>query len=367
MERVLILTSASGSGHNRVAQALRQGLIDEGGETVQVVVADPFKGTDFPSRMTRLYGPAIVNASWLWGMLYHLTDNVRWAMALASPLERAVALTLEKEKPDLVVSVHPLCHGAALRALQRMGRAVPVAAMITDLMDVHVAWQDPGVSLFLAPTQAVAHQLEARGVPPLRVHCMGLPVHAGFRDTGVQADCVREQLGLDPERPTILVTGGGEGAGRLERAARVAVEALPRAQVVVACGRNESLRRRLNAADLPGRILGFVENMAQWMRACDVVVAKAGALTVTEATASRRPLVVIDALPGQERGNLKYILKSGIGVHAPPDRPLARALRALEAQAFRPRAWLDNMERIDQPQASELTARLLLERVRADD
>ncbi|MDO8691709.1 MAG: glycosyltransferase, partial [Dehalococcoidia bacterium] len=149
---------------------------------------------------------------------------------------------------------------------------------------------------------------------------------------------------------------------------RTVMDALPRAQLVVVCGRNDRLRKKLAAMDLPGKVLGFVEDMARWMRACDVVVCKAGALTVAEATApARRPLVIVDALPGQEKGNLRYVLESGIGVHAPPGRPLARALRALEEPAFHPRALIENKARTDRPRASEQAAGLLLERVWANE
>lgn len=346
---------------------MRSSLAREGGDGVQVEVVDPFQGGDYPSRLTRLYGPAIVRASWLWGILYRITDSRGRVTSLEAPLDAAVASVLVRVNPDLVVSVHPLCHGAALRSLARMGRRVPVAAVITDLMDVHMAWQDPGVSLFLVPTPGVARQLVSQGIAPAKVHCVGLPVDGAFRvGTGPVGEALAG-LGLDPDKPAVMVSGGGEGAGPLERASRTVMAALPGAQLVVVCGRNERLRKKLVAMDLPGKALGFVEDMARWMRACDVVVCKAGALTVAEATAARRPLVIVDALPGQEKGNLRYVLESGIGVHAPPDRPLARALRALEEQAFHPRVCIENMARTDRPHASEQAASLLLGRVGANE
>ncbi|MDO8689770.1 MAG: hypothetical protein Q7R39_07120 [Dehalococcoidia bacterium] len=51
----------------------------------------------------------------------------------------------------------------------------------------------------------------------------------------------------------------------------------------------------------------------------------------------------------------------------PPDRPLARALSALEEQAFHPRVRIENMARADTPGASEQAASLLLERVWANE
>ncbi|MDP2728254.1 MAG: glycosyltransferase, partial [Dehalococcoidia bacterium] len=289
-------------------------------------------------------------------------DNRWWASRLAAPLEGALTTLLRLQCPDFIVSVHPLCHGAALGALKRMGVNVPVAVLVTDLLDIHAAWQAAGVSLFLAPTEGAARQLVYQGCPSNSVHPVGLPVQSDFGNGNGQKATLRLRLGLDPDKPTILVTGGGEGAGPLERAARTIARTLPHAQMVIVCGRNESLHRRISASGLPARILGFVENMAQWMQACDVVVAKAGAVTVAEAVAARRPLLIISALPGQEKGNLRFVLDSGIGAYTPPGPPLAQALRALEAQDYRPAGWLANMAKVDRPLASDQAASLLIER-----
>ena len=364
MPRILILTSASGAGHNRVAQALAGALAHWADGAGEITIADPFLGADLPSRITRLYGGAIVRAPWLWGLLYRMTDNRRNAAALAAPLEAAVERQLEGRRPDLIVSVHPLCHGAALRALKRTGFDVPVAVLVTDLMDVHAAWQPPGVSLFLVPTEEAAWQVVAGGHPPERVYSFGLPIDNDFRngngDNGHKT-WLRRRLGLDPDIPAIMVTGGGAGAGPLEQAARTISRVLPQAQLVITCGTNEVLRRRLQAKGLRGRILGFVDNMAQWMQACDVVVAKAGAVTVGEAVAARRPLLIVSALPGQEKGNLRFVLESAVGTHTPSGPVLARALRTLEAEDYRPAGWLENMARVDRPKAQDHAARLLIE------
>ena len=364
MARILILTSASGAGHNRVAEALAGAFSVRGNGAVQVTIADPFAGADLPSKITRLYGGTIKRAPWLWGLLYRISDHPRWEPALAAPLERAVGGLLARQRPDLIVSVHPMCHGAALRALRRMDADIPVAVQVTDLLDVHAAWQSPEAALMLVPTAEAAGRVVARGYPEERVYALGLPVHEGFRSAdGHNGHKVglRCRLGLDPDRPTIMVTGGGEGAGPLEPAVRTIVRALPEAQMVVICGRNELLRRRLSAAGLPGRVLGFVEDMSHWMQACDVVVAKAGAVTVAESVAARRPILIMCALPGQEQGNLRFVLESGIGAHTPPGPALAGALRFLDGQGYQPATWLENMARVDRPQAQERAADLLLE------
>lgn len=363
MPRILLLTSASGAGHNSVAQTLSRALSAKYGESVEVKLMDPFRGPDARSRMVRLYGPTIVRAPWLWGAVYHATNSRRCFPAIAWPLVGVMASLLEEQTPDLVVSVHPLCHGAALLALRQLSMRVPVAVVITDLLDIHAAWQVPGVSLFLTPTAGAAQQLLDGGCASNSVSDPGMPLPDEFRNGSAHNGDLRRRLDLEYDRPVVLVTGGGEGAGPIERSVRTILRTIPEAQLVVVCGNNSGLMRRLSARGFSGHVLGFVDNMADWMHACDVVVAKAGALTVSEAAAARRPLLVMDALPGQEQGNLRFVMEAGIGAYAPPGRPLSRALRALQAAEFRPDSWLVNMARVDRPQASDRASTLLLERI----
>ena len=66
-------------------------------------------------------------------------------------------------------------------------------------------------------------------------------------------------------------------------------------------------------------ILGYCDNVPELMRAADLLVTKAGPGTIAEASLAEVPVVVYDFIPGQERGNLKYVETNGIGVVALTD------------------------------------------------
>ena len=88
--------------------------------------------------------------------------------------------------------------------------------------------------------------------------------------------------------------------------------------VVVICGRNRSLRRRVSRLAErtgDGRLTaqGFVGNMADWLRCADIVVGKAGPGTIAEATCCGAPLVLTSFVPGQEKGNAEFVTESGAG------------------------------------------------------
>jgi 1,2-diacylglycerol 3-beta-galactosyltransferase len=247
---------------------------------------------------------------------------------------------------------------------------------VTDLVSIHRSWLAPGATAYVVPTaEARAHAL-AQGIVAERIHLLGMPVHASFsgESAGARAphqgrdqehDQGRVALGLRPDLPVVLLVGGGEGVGRLAQSARALMaEALP-AQLVVICGHNARLQRALRQRCPTARTLthvrGFVRTMPELMRAADVVVTKAGPQTISEAVIAGVPLILTDALPGQEAGNIGYTLRHGLGVHAPSDAALVRCVRErLAASPSERAAARTNAERVARPRAAFEIAGLIL-------
>lgn len=150
----------------------------------------------------------------------------------------------------------------------------------------------------------------------------------------------RLALGLHPDVPTVLVVGGGDGVGGLaaivpaltaalgaSSAAAATDGAAPVAQVLVVCGKNEAVRRRVAAAPAVPRVsltvTGFVTNMADWMGAADCLVTKAGPGTIAEALICGLPMVLSAYLPGQEAPNVPFVVEGGVGVYRRRPREIA--------------------------------------------
>jgi 1,2-diacylglycerol 3-beta-galactosyltransferase len=103
--------------------------------------------------------------------------------------------------------------------------------------------------------------------------------------------------------------GGGSGAGHL----------------VVICGRNRRLEDRLSGYPWPSHttVKGFVDNMWEWMAASDCVITKAGSGTIAEALALGRPILLSGHIPGQEDGNVTYVVENGVGAYSEEPREIA--------------------------------------------
>lgn len=152
---------------------------------------------------------------------------------------------------------------------------------------------------------AVADLVQARSVDA-----------AGARRAGAQA------LGLDPDLPTLLVTGGSLGAVSVNRAVAGAAASLlaTGAQVLHLTGRGKSGDVQEAVTGVPGaeryHVLEYLTQMERALAVADVVVGRAGAGTVCELAALGVPAVYVP-LPvgnGEQRLNARGVVDAGGGV-----------------------------------------------------
>jgi processive 1,2-diacylglycerol beta-glucosyltransferase len=143
------------------------------------------------------------------------------------------------------------------------------------------------------------------------------------------ARAARQTLGLPPNRPVVLAMAGSWGSvGRLPDVARALGRARrPLAGVLVA-GRDRRLQATLErcAAGAPLRVLGWVPDVHRLMAAADLLVTKAGGMTLAEAMAVQTPLLFYGSLPGQERRNERFAAGAGLALVARRRRDLDRLL-----------------------------------------
>jgi 1,2-diacylglycerol 3-beta-galactosyltransferase len=264
---------------------------------------------------------------------------------------------------DLVVSVHPLANAPALRALGR--RRPPYITVVTDLVTAHALWYHRNADLTIVPTQEAYRRAITNGLQPEKVRVVGLPVADRFcQPPGERAD-LRRQFGWPQERVVILLVGGGEGMGPLERTAHAVAAGCPQAALAIIAGRNQALKERLETYDweIPTFIYGFTRQMPELMQAADILVTKAGPGTISEALIAGLPMVLYSRLPGQEDGNIRYVVAEGAGIWAPKPEQIVSALSNWIENPARRQEAVAACRRLARPQAARQIARLLAERV----
>jgi UDP-N-acetylglucosamine:LPS N-acetylglucosamine transferase len=335
--RLLVISATTGQGHNAAAAAVEEqaGRLWPGCEIRRVDTLDA---------MGPVLGPALglahrVSADrtpWLSGLCYRRLWRQPWFAETSGRLTgawagRALRPVVAEFLPDLVVSTYPLGTAGLDWLRRRGGLDLPVAAIVADFVphpfrvypeiDLHYVASEPGLrAMWLARPDTRG----AVGAPP---------VVSAFHPVGTEdRAAARAAFGLPPDRPVVLISLGPAGSGSVRRAVRGALAADPGTCVVVACGRNEALRRRLVGGTEPtARLvaLGWTDRMPELISAADVVITGAGGASALEALATSRPVLLFEPVAGHGEVNAALMEQAGLGRVCADPVQLTATLRGL--------------------------------------
>jgi 1,2-diacylglycerol 3-beta-galactosyltransferase len=365
---ILFLFSDTGGGHRSATEAIIEALRIEFDDRVTTQMVDIFHDiAPRPLSYAPKWYPYIVRIPEVWGFSYRISNGTRRARLIVESAYPYVRRTLHKVikryPADMIVSLHPLANDPFLHALGETHP--PFITVVTDLVTTHVLWYHKGADLCLVPTEAAYQRALLSGLKTEQVKVVGLPVADRFCRPAGDKKALRQQLGWPQERLVVLLVGGGEGMGPLEKTAVAIAEANLPITLVIITGRNAELKERLEARQWPmiTLIYGFVRKMPDFMRAADILVTKAGPSTISEALIARLPMIIYSRLPGQEDGNVNYVISEGVGVWAPKTSYIVSALQA----------WITHPKQLElaseaccqaaRPEAAREIARILINRL----
>ena len=339
--KVLILSASIGEGHDLPARVLAEGIAAEAPDA-EIEIVDSLALVN-PLVRRLVLDSSRFHSKWgnrVFDLSYRLITDVRptrWFAArltqwlAARPIRRAV---LERA-PDIVISTYPGTT-EVLGDLRAKGRIdAPVVSAITDLAALRF-WAHPGVDLHLI-THPESEEEVREIAPESSIACVRGLTDARFYESRDQGDA-RRDLGLPPEGPVVLVSGGGWAVGDLEGAAEEALR-LDGSTVVCLCGRNEGLRATLAerfAAEPRVRVEGFTERMPDWFAAADLLVHSTAGLTVLEAIMSGCGVVSYGWGLGHVRVNNEAFIRYGLAEVARSRGELEPAMRRALAASGTP-------------------------------
>jgi processive 1,2-diacylglycerol beta-glucosyltransferase len=342
--RVLIFTATVGEGHDLPARTLADQLRQESPDS-EIVTEDGLRamGRGFVLVNEKAAGVVFfrLGLQWLWDATFWLCVGFAPTRRLTQAAvhafgSRGVLRLVRHVRPDVIVSVYPMTT-EVLGKLRRTGRLdIPVVAAITDLAAMHY-WAAPGIDLHLViHPESIEEVREVAGVDSdvQVVHGLTRPEFARPCDPLV----ARAALGLPADGEVVLVSGGGWGVGDLESAVDAAL-ALNGTVVACLCGRNEELRERLRNRYRDQdrvRLVGFTEQMSEWLAAGDALVHSTGGLTVLEAYVRGCPTISYGWGRGHIRVNNAAFRRYGIAEVVDCESDLDQALRGALARRRAP-------------------------------
>jgi UDP-N-acetylglucosamine--N-acetylmuramyl-(pentapeptide) pyrophosphoryl-undecaprenol N-acetylglucosamine transferase len=220
---------------------------------------------------------------------------------------KATRAVVDRVRPDVIVGFGGYVSVPAYLVARRTG--IPLV--------VHEGNAVPGIANRLGArcTDHVATSFPDTDLP--HAQYVGLPIRREISslDRRAMRDEARRFFGLDADRPTLLVTGGSQGARSINRAVSGAAPDLAAAgvQVLHVAGRTDEAVVRSGADDPPYVVTAFVDRMDLAYAAADLVVCRSGANTVTEVAAVGLPAAFVP-LPhgnGEQARNAHPVVQAG--------------------------------------------------------
>jgi processive 1,2-diacylglycerol beta-glucosyltransferase len=238
----------------------------------------------------------------------------------------------------------------------------PLVGVLTDYAP-HSYWMYDNVDAYVVPSGQTKDRFIMNNIKENKIFPFGIPISPDFSESCGKEAALRH-LRLEPDVPTVLIMGGGQGLGPIEELI-FAINTLPtNFQVIVVCGLNNKLRKWLEKRRVLFRkkmaILGYTKDVNMLMDAADLIVSKPGGLTTAESLAKCLPIVIVNPIPGQEAKNTEFLLGEGVAVKARNPLDAAGLIEELLSDPERLRRMRNAAAKHARPQAAMKIAQLAL-------
>ncbi len=346
--KIDIIYFDAGGGHRAAATALEL-VIAQRGKNWQVRLVHLQEVLDkidifrqiFRLRLEDVYN-LLLRKGWTFGSGFMLRV-MHFLIRLYHPLQVwLLKKHWQKDPPDVVVSVVPNFDRALYQAWQQVRPNAPYVTVITDLADFppHF-WLEAQKQIVFCGTAKAEQQAQAILLPGSTIiRTSGMVLHPRFYEPiTVNRQAELESRGLHANLPTGIILFGGYGSSVMPKIlARLAAFA-SKAQFIVICGKNEKLKRQIQAMQSPLKlhIEGFTKQVPLFMHLSDFMIGKPGPGSISEALHMKLPVIVERnsfTLP-QERYNADFVNEQQVGLVLENFSGIASAVeKLLEPQNF---------------------------------
>jgi processive 1,2-diacylglycerol beta-glucosyltransferase len=361
--KVLLAYASVGSGHEQAAHALGEVFEQRGWATRYVDFLDEapapmrFVMRDAYLQLVRIL-PLAYDLAFQHTVTQDLREAERTSRLLANVGYRRLQELALMEAPDAIVSTNLWPTLALSKVKRHRMQGTPLINCFTDYV-LQTLYMSKGVNWHVSANEQVTATFEAthrRLREP--IYSFGIPVRPAFAVHHAREEA-RAMLGIPQEAHLAVVTGGGLGLGHILEACDT-LTSRPFGEpitVMALCGNNTDVQGQIGTlavARSPRHTItavGWTDQVPAYMQAADLLVSKAGGVTLAEAAAVGVPLVIFEPLPGQETANVRFLAQHEA---ACATEDAAQLLRAADELMFtgRGQEMSGNLRRLGRPHAA---------------
>ncbi len=320
-KRVLIMSAGAGTGHIKAAEALELSFAADGRVT-EVINNDALQYTNklFRDFYSRFYTSLVRSAPNFLGWWYKTSDEPWHTERMRHMIDRLntkpLVRFIREFDPHITVCTHYMPAGIISHLISTKQLQAHLSIVVTDF-DFHAMWLSRSFHRYFVAIDETKAHLEMLGIPSERITVSGIPIDPVFQHP-INREEERLRLGLNPEKPVLLLSAGAYGVSPTEFMVERMLNLNSDAQTVIVCGHNDELKQRIiqlvASRSSRFKVLGYTGEMHKLMKMADIFIGKPGGMTTSEAIACGLPMCVVSPIPGQEERNSDHLLEEGIAV-----------------------------------------------------
>jgi processive 1,2-diacylglycerol beta-glucosyltransferase len=305
--RILVLTSSTGGGHDARAEAFAEWCFQLYRYDVDVRIEQMLEKSSVVNRAgVNFYNYIQGSAPWVHKAYYTITEALSWLNRSDVTFGSAYYLHVLREyQPHLIFSVHDcLNRGYFQLARKTLGadkvRCATYCSEFAGGWGYSRNWLEPSSDLYVSRTPTANYYAVKRGMPVEKTRVRGyLMLPRQHLESMSPVDCrvfLQQRLGLDPDKFTVFLATGGNGANNHFDLLPELLPYASRVQAIVICGRNKETYNQLvhwraTHPDFQCHVEGFSDIVHLHMQASDAVVTRGGTTTCAKALHFRCPII----------------------------------------------------------------------------
>ena len=302
---------------------------------------------------------------WISGIQRKLTvDNLSFPFKLLSSLLKSGSI-LNKFKPDVVVGVGGFASGPLL--YRATGKGIP------SLIQEQNSY--PGITNKLLAKKVdricVGAENMERFFPKEKIVVTGNPVRKDIIHAGEKREEALRFFSLSPAKKTVLIIGGSNGARTINHSLMAEIQQMIDAgiQVIWQTGRfyYQEVKDSVRGYDLSDfRIFEFLKEMDLAYAAADVVISRAGALSIAELCLVGKPVIFVpspNVAEDHQTKNARALVDNNAAVLISDKDAMTALVKAtlqLIKDSDRQLSLSENIKKLARPDAAEMIAREIL-------
>ena len=367
--RVLLLYAKVGGGHIKAAESIKEALEDLNDN----VVIDFEDGLEYSSYLTNKliikgYSSMARRVPYLYGTIYKRSDkqDMNTVGEINKMIDKALTIRLKKmireKKPDVIISTHPFVSHMCAYLKKKKKTEAKLISILTDY-SIHNMWLEGKeyIDTFMVAIDEMKNDIiREYNAPDNKIKVTGIPVSKRFSDN-YDREKILKELNLEENKTTLLFfAGGGLGLGKSEGIFEELINSKYDFGLIAVTGKNEKQKKRFEKiaqkSDKKITVLGYTNKVPELMSVSDFVITKPGGLTSTECLAMKKPMIIINPIPGQEEQNSIYFTNNGTALRTYKNEPIEHVIDIAVNNKRRVEQMIEMCELIGKPDSSKKVA-----------